>query len=169
MKEITDRIEKKVLLRASRERVWRAISEARQFGTWFGVEFEGEFVAGGVLKGKMVPTKVDAEVAKSQEAYAGIEFVILVDRIEPMRLFSFRWHPYDLEPDRDPMREPMTLVTFELEEAADGIMLTITESGFDAVPLEKRARALASNEQGWEVQSRLIERYVMTEQRGRDG
>jgi hypothetical protein len=112
---------------------------------------------------------VDAEVAKSQEAYAGIEFVILVDRIEPMRLFSFRWHPYDLEPDRDPMREPMTLVTFELEEAADGIMLTITESGFDAVPLEKRARALASNEQGWEVQSRLIERYVMTEQRGRDG
>ena len=169
MNEITDRIEKKVLLRASRERVWRAISDARQFGTWFGVEFEDEFVAGRTLKGRMVPTKMDAEVAKSQEAYAGVEFVIVVDRIDPMSLFSFRWHPYELEPDRDPMREPMTLVTFVLDEAADGIMLTITESGFDAVPLEKRAQAFASNEQGWEIQSRLIEKYVTTEQPGRDG
>ncbi|MBN1240990.1 MAG: SRPBCC family protein [Gammaproteobacteria bacterium] len=169
MNETTDRIEKRVLLKASRERVWRAISDARQFGTWFGVEFEGEFVAGEVLKGRMVPTKMDAEVAKSQEAYAGVEFVILVERIEPMGLLSFRWHPYELEADRDPMQEPMTLVTFDLEEAAEGTMLTITESGFDAVPLEKRAQAFASNEQGWEIQSRLIEKYVTTEQPGRDG
>lgn len=168
MNETTDRIEKRVLLRASRERVWRAISEARQFGTWFGVEFAGEFVAGETLKGRMVPTQMDAEVARSQEAYSGIEFDIFVERIEPMRLFSFRWHPYELEAGRDPTQEPMTLVTFELEEAAEGIMLTITESGFDAVPLEKRAKAFADNEQGWAIQSRLIEKYVMAEQHDRD-
>jgi uncharacterized protein YndB with AHSA1/START domain len=164
MTQIPDRIEKKVLLKASRERVWRAIAEAEQFGTWFGVEFEGDFIAGQLLKCKVAPTKVDAEIGKHQEAYAGVEFVIVVERIEPMRLFSFRWHPYEPEPGSDPAEEPMTLVTFELEDAADGTMLTITESGFDAVPLEKRAMAFTSNEQGWEMQSRLIEKYLMTEQ-----
>ena len=159
--EVFDRIEKKVYLSASRERVWRAITEAQQFGVWFGVEFDGEFAADQMLKGRMVPTKIDEVVAKSQEAFAGIEFVILVERIEPMRLFSFRWHPYEPEPGTDPMREPMTLVTFELEDAGDGTLLTITESGFDAVPLETRAQAFTSNEQGWEIQSRLIEKYVM--------
>lgn len=164
MTQVTDRIEKKVLLAATRERVWRAITEADQFGAWFGVEFEGGFVAGQPLKGRMVPTKMDAEVAKSQEPYAGLEFVILVDRIEPMRHFSFKWNPYEIEPGRDPLREPMTLVTFTLEEAAGGTMLTITESGFDAVPLEKRAQAFTSNEQGWAIQSRLIEKYLAREQ-----
>lgn len=164
MNETTDRIEKQVLLSASRERVWRAISDARRFGTWFGVEFAGPFVAGQTLKGRMVPTKVDPDVAKSQEPFAGVEFVVVVERIEPMRHFSFRWHPYEVEPDCDPLQQPMTLVTFELEEAGGGILLTISESGFDAVPLEKRARAFADNEQGWAVQSRLIERYLSSEQ-----
>lgn len=164
MTNTADRIEKKVLLKASRERVWRAITEAEQFGTWFGVEFEGEFVAGRRLKGRMVPTKMDAEVAKQQEAYAGVEFVVVVERIEPMRVFSFRWHPYELEPGTDEAEAPMTLVTFELEDAAGGTLLTITESGFDAVPLEKRAQAFTSNEQGWAIQSRLIERYLQDEQ-----
>lgn len=163
MTDITDRIEKKVLLKASRERVWRAITEAEQFGTWFGVEFEGDFVAGRLLKCKVATTKVDAEIAKQQEAYAGVEFVILVDRIEPMRLFSFRWHPYELEPGSDDTQAPMTLVTFELEDAAGGTLLTITESGFDAVPLDKRAQAFTSNEQGWNTQSRLIEQYLAEE------
>jgi uncharacterized protein YndB with AHSA1/START domain len=160
MSHVNDRIEKKVLLSATRERVWRAITEAKQFGAWFGVEFEGDFAAGQPLNGRMVPTTMDAEVAKSQEPYAGLEFVILVERIEPMRLFSFKWNPYELEPGRDPLREPMTLVTFELEETAGGTMLTITESGFDAVPLEKRAQAFTSNEQGWTIQCRLIEQYL---------
>jgi len=164
MTQVTDRIEKQVLLSAHQERVWRAITEAEQFGTWFGGEFEGGFGAGRPLKGRMVPTKMDAEVAKSQEPYAGLEFVILVERIEPMRLFSFKWNPYEIEAGRDPLREPMTLVTFTLEEAAGGTMLTITESGFDAVPLEKRAQAFTSNEQGWTIQSRLIEEYLMREQ-----
>src|SRR5690606_37270165 len=133
MTDTADRIEKKALLKASRERVWRAVTEAKQFGTWFGVEFEGEFAAGRRLKGKMVPTKVDAEIARQQQAYSGIEFVIVVERIEPMVLFSFRWHPYELEPGSDEAETPMTLVTFELEDAAGGTLLTVTESGFDAV------------------------------------
>ena len=163
MTDVTDHIEKKVWLRASLERVWRAITDAKQFGTWFGVELGGDFAPGRTLTAKIVPTKMDAEVAKSQEAYAGIEFVIVVERIEPMRLFSFRWHPYEVEPGRDPLQQPMTLVTFELEEADGGVMLTITESGFDSVPLEKRAQAFTSNAQGWEIQCRLIERYVTGE------
>src|SRR5690606_13888402 len=106
MTNTADRIEKKVLLKASRERVWRAITEAEQFGTWFGVEFEGEFVAGRRLRGKMVPTQMDAEIARQQEAYAGVEFVVAVERIEPMRVFSFRWHPYELEPGTDEAEAP---------------------------------------------------------------
>src|SRR5690606_32837135 len=131
---------------------------------WFGVDVEGDFVAGQPLKCRVVPTKVDAEVAKSQEPYAGQEFVILVERIEPMRLFSFKWNAYEIEPGRDPLNEPMTLVTFSLEEAEGGTLLTMTESGFDSVPLEKRAQAFTSNEQGWTIQCRLIEKYLTREQ-----
>jgi uncharacterized protein YndB with AHSA1/START domain len=156
----TDRIEKRILLRAPRERVWSAISQAKQFGTWFGMAFDGEFAAGTRLSGKITPTKVDAEVAQAQASYAGMPFEIAVDRIEPMRLFSFRWHPYAVEPDTDYSSEPMTLVSFELEEAAEGTWLTITESGFDKIPLARRAEAFTCNEQGWEAQTRLIERYL---------
>lgn len=161
MTSVTDRIQKQVLLNAPRERVWSAITDAAQFGVWFGAQFEGQFIAGETLKGKMVPTRVDSEVAKSQEAYAGIEFEIVVERVDPMHAFAFRWHPY--EPDDDPASVPMTLVTFELQDAAEGTLLTITESGFDAVPLAKRAEAFNANEQGWTVQSRLIEKYLRRE------
>jgi len=156
----TDRIEKKILLRAPRERVWGAISDARQFGTWFGVEFDGEFVAGARLAGKITPTKVDPEVAKSQQPYSGKAFEIEVDRIEPMRLLSFRWHPFAVEPGLDYSKEPATLVAFELEPAAGGTMLTITESGFDRIPLARRAKAFAANDQGWLAQTKLLEKYL---------
>lgn len=156
----TDRIEKRIVLRAPRERVWSAISDARQFGTWFGVEFEGDFVVGSPLKGRMVPTKIDAEVAKMQEPYAGMVFHVFVERIEPMRVFAFRWHPYAVEPGKDYMKEPTTLVTFELEEAPGGVSLTITESCFDQIPLERRADAFTSNDQGWTEQTRLIQKYL---------
>ena len=156
----TDRIEKKVLLRASRERVWRAISDSKQFGSWFGVEFKGPFVAGTRVTGKIVPTTVDAEVARSQKPYEGIVFEFSVDRIEPMRLFSFRWHPSAVNPAIDYSKEPTTLVAFELEEVSGGTMLTVTESGFDRIPLERRAKAFASNEQGWTAQMTLIEKYL---------
>jgi uncharacterized protein YndB with AHSA1/START domain len=168
MAHTTDRIEKHIVLRASRERVWSAISDARQFGTWFGVEFEGDFVAGSPLKGKIVPTKVDENVAKMQEPYVGTAFHVFVERIEPMRVFAFRWHPYAIEPGKDYTKEPTTLVTFELEEAPGGISLTITESGFDQIPLDRRAEAFTSNEQGWTEQTKLIQKYLeqfSTEQR----
>jgi uncharacterized protein YndB with AHSA1/START domain len=156
----TDRIEKKVLLRAPRERVWRAISDSRQFGSWFGVEFDGPFVAGTPIIGKIVPTTVDAEVAARQKPYEGVRFEFSVDRVEPMRLFSFRWHPYAMEPGVDYSKEPTTLVAFELEEAPDGILLTVTESGFDRIPLERRAKAFAANEGGWTAQTKLIAKYL---------
>ena len=160
MSSSTDRIEKKVLLRAPRERVWRAISDSRQFGSWFGVEFNDPFVAGTAITGKIVPTTVDAEVAARQKAYDGHRFEFLVDRIEPMRLFSFRWHPFAMEKDVDYSKEPTTLVAFELEEASGGTMLKVTESGFDRIPLERRAKAFAANEGGWTAQMKLIEKYL---------
>jgi len=161
MAESTDRIEKKVLLKAPRDRVWRAISDAKEFGTWFGVEFEGPFVAGKPVTGRIAPTKVDPNVAKMQEPYAGMKFDFTIDRIEPPRLFSFRWHPFAIDPDVDYSKEPTTLVVFELEEAPSGTMLTITESGFDRIPLERRVSAFQANEQGWTEQIRLVEKYVM--------
>jgi uncharacterized protein YndB with AHSA1/START domain len=156
----TDRIEKKVLLRAPRERVWHAISDARQFGSWFGVEFAGAFIAGATTIGKLVPTTVDPEAAKRQKQYEGFKFEFAIDRIEPQRLFSFRWHPFAVERGVDYSKEPATLVTFELEQQADGTMLTVTESGFDRIPLERRAKAFAANEQGWTAQIKLIEKYL---------
>src|SRR5438093_9216287 len=105
----TDRIEKTTVLRAPRERVWNAISDAKQFGTWFGVEFDGPFVAGARMKGRIVPTKVDSAVAKRQEPYAGMAFDCTIDRIEPMKLFSFRWHPFAIDPKIDYSNEPTTL------------------------------------------------------------
>ena len=156
----TDRIEKQILLRAPLERVWKAISDAKQFGTWFGVEFDDQFAPGASIGGKIVPTKVDEEVARMQEAYSGTAFDIMVERIEPMSLFSFRWHPYAVETDTDYSKEPTTLVTFALQEVAGGVLLTITESGFDRVPLERRAEAFKSNEQGWAIQTTLIGKYL---------
>jgi uncharacterized protein YndB with AHSA1/START domain len=156
----TDRIEKNVLLHAPRERVWRAISDSREFGSWFGVELDGPFVAGARMTGRIVPTTVDPEVARGQEPYRGRTFELTVDRVQPMRLFSFRWHPFAVDPGVDYSKEPTTLVEFELEEVPGGTMLTITESGFDRIPLARRAQAFASNEQGWAAQARLIEKYL---------
>jgi uncharacterized protein YndB with AHSA1/START domain len=156
----TDRIEKSVLLRAPRERVWRAISDSKQFGRWFGVQFDGPFVAGASIVGKMVTTTVDAEVAKRQEAYKGHRFEFAVDRVEPMRFFSFRWHPFAMDSSVDYSKEPSTLVAFVLEEVQDGTRLTVTESGFDQIPIERRAKAFAANEGGWAAQMKLIEKYL---------
>jgi uncharacterized protein YndB with AHSA1/START domain len=156
----TDRIQKKILLRATRERVWRAISDSREFGAWFGVEFSAPFVAGVPIKGTISPTKVDPEVAKLQEPHAGAKFEFIVDRVEPMRRFSFRWHPFAIDPSVDYSKEEATLVSFELEEVAGGILLTVTESGFDRLPAGRRAKAFAANEGGWEHQTTLIAKYL---------
>jgi len=156
----TDRIEKRIVLRATRERVWRAISDSSQFGKWFGVSFEEPFEAGKRIAGRIVPTAVDPEVAKMQEPWAGLVFDFYVDRIEPMDRFSFRWHPGAEMPGPDTPDDQMTTVTFELKDAPDGVLLTITETGFDRIPLERRAKAFADNEGGWEMQTKLIEKYL---------
>jgi uncharacterized protein YndB with AHSA1/START domain len=156
----TDRIEKKVVLKAPVERVWRAISDAKEFGSWFGMALDGPFVQGTRMKGKIVPTTVDPEVAKMQKPHEGKVFEITIDRIEPMRKFSFRWHPLAIDPSVDYSKEPTTLVTFELEKVSGGTQLTITESGFDKIPLARRAEAFKANEGGWQKQTELIAKYL---------
>lgn len=160
MTHTPDRIEKRIVLRAPRERVWRAISEAMQFGSWFGVDFDGEFAAGSRLTGRIAPTKVDPEVAKLQQPYVGFPFEFRIERVEPMSLFSFRWHPNAADRGIDYSAEPTTLVEFRLEDSAQGTLLTITESGFDRIPLERRAKAFTSNDGGWTHQLKLIEKYL---------
>ena len=157
---VTDRIEKRIVLHASRARVWNALSDAKEFGEWFGVRFDGPFVAGAPLRGVIVPTQADVEIAKLQEPYAGRAFDITVDRIEPQRLFSFRWHPYAVEPGVDYSSEPTTLIEFALEEVPNGVMLTVTESGFDQIPLARRVKAFTANEQGWGRVLQLVEKYL---------
>jgi uncharacterized protein YndB with AHSA1/START domain len=156
----TDRIEKKIVLNAPIDRVWRAISDAKEFGSWFGMAFDGPFVQGNRMTGKIVPTTVDAEVAKLQKPHEGKAFEITIDRIEPMRKFSFRWHPFAIDPSVDYSKEPTTLITFELEKVSGGTQLTITESGFDKIPLARRAEAFKANEGGWEKQTQLIAKYL---------
>jgi uncharacterized protein YndB with AHSA1/START domain len=148
------------MLKAPRERVWRAITDSARFGTWFGVAFEGPFVVGQWLVGRITPTAVDPEVAKLQEPARGFRFSVLVERIEPMDRFAFRWHPFAIEKEKDYSREPMTLVTFAFSDAHQGTLLAITESGFDQLPAERRAQAFQANEGGWTHQARLIEKYL---------
>ncbi len=156
----TDRIEKQILLRAPLERVWRAVSDAREFGSWFGMRLDGPFAAGERVGGAIAPTTVDPDVAAGQKPYEGTRLVLLIEQIEPMRLFSFRWHPGAVDPELDYSREPTTLVTFALEERPDGTLLTITESGFDGIPLARRAAAFEENDRGWEAQLMLIGKYL---------
>src|SRR5580698_6643889 len=156
----TDRIERKVLLRAPLERVWRALSDSTEFGIWFGMRFNGPFTPGANMRGVIVPTTVNAEVANAQKPYQGTPFEITIEQMEPERLFSFRWHPGAVDPGIDYSVEPTTLVVFTLEEAPDGVMLTITESGFDQIPLARRAKAFAQNEQGWSMVVTLIQEHL---------
>lgn len=160
----TDRIEKRVFLRAPQERVWRAISDAAEFGAWFGMELDGGFAPGAQITGRIRPTKADPEVAAIQQKYDGMPIAFFVDRIEPMSLFAYRWHPFALDTTVDYSSEPMTLVTFTLAPAEGGTMLTVVESGFDAIPLERRADAFEANEEGWAFQLRVIEKYLSLDQ-----
>jgi uncharacterized protein YndB with AHSA1/START domain len=156
----TDRIVKSLVLRAARERVWHAISDAVEFGSWFGIEFDRPFSVGVRLTGRIVPTTADADVAKAQARYAGTPVEIWIERIEPPRLFAFRWHPYAVEPGIDYAAEATTLVEFELADAAAGTRVIITESGFDRIPLSRRADAFMRNEQGWTMQTTLLEQFL---------
>ena len=156
----TDRIEKKILLRAPRKRVWHALPDSAEFGRWFGIKFDGQFAPGALRRGVIVTTTVNAEVAKAQKPYEGLAVEITIEQMEPERLFSFRWHPNAVERGVDYSAEPTTLVVFTLEDVANGVMLTVTESGFDQIPLARRARAFAANEGGWGVMVKVIEEYL---------
>jgi len=154
----TDRIEKTVALQAPLERVWQAISDAREFGSWFGMALDGPFVAGTRVLGTITPTQVDPAVAATQAPFAGTPVVLDVEAVEPMRRFAYRWSP-DIGDD-GATHGTTTLVTFELEPVDGGTRLTITESGFDAIPLERRATVFAGNDAGWAAQTGLIATYL---------
>jgi len=156
----TDRIEKQVVLRAPLARVWRAISDAEEFGRWFGVRFDGPFVAGTSITAAIAPTVVDEGVAKRQEAHAGQQSIWQIVAIEPQRRFAYRWHPFAIDPDVDYDAEPTTLVEFTLSETSDGVLLTIVESGFDAIPLSRRSASFEANSEGWTIQSDIVRRYL---------
>jgi uncharacterized protein YndB with AHSA1/START domain len=158
--EVSDRIEKQILLRAPRARVWRALTDYREFGEWFGMRCDAPFTPGAAVTGTIVPTAVDAAVAKTQEPYTGMPFEITIEQMEPQRLFSFRWHPFAIERGVDYSGEPTTLVTFSLDDAPEGILLRVTESGFDRIPLARRAAAFTANEQGWGMVMTLVEKYL---------
>ena len=106
------------------------MSDSTEFGTWFDVKFNGPFVPEAKVRGVIVPTRVNAEVAKAQQGYDGLAFEITIEQMEPERLFSFRWHPKAVEREVDYSAEPTTLVVFALEDVGNGVMLTVTESGF---------------------------------------
>ncbi len=146
---IPDRIEKRILLRAPRSRVWRAITDAREFSDWFRVKLEGQFAPGKEIRGQVV-----------YPGYEHLTMTVWVERIEPERLFSFRWHPSAVEPGVDYSGEPTTLVEFRLEETKEGTLLTVVESGFQAIPVARRASAHRDNERGWGEQLRNVERHV---------
>jgi uncharacterized protein YndB with AHSA1/START domain len=145
----TDRIEKAAVLRAPRSRVWRALSDVREFSAWFLTNFEGEFTKGAVVRGR--PTN---------PGYEHLTIEIRIERMEPERHFSFRWHPYEVDLSKDHSTEPTTLVEFTLEDAPEGTRLTVIESGFDALPPGRRFEAFRENESGWIEQMQNITRYV---------
>lgn len=146
---VADRIEKRVVLRAPRARVWRAIADAAEFGSWFGVRLEGSFAAGRTVRGQI-----------TYPGYEHLTMEMQIERIEPERYFAYRWHPYAVDPKIDYSNEPTTLVEFTLADAEDGTVLTIVESGFDRIPVTRRADAFRMNEGGWTEQARNVERHV---------
>lgn len=153
----TDFIEKQITLKAPPEKVWRALSDSTEFGRWFGMRFDAPaFVAGRRITGRIAPTVVDPEVARMQKPHEGAPVELVIDRIEPMTLFSFKWHPYGIDKAYDYSQEPMTLVTFMLEPVAGGTHLTLTETGFENLPPFRRAHAFAANDGGWAKQMELI-------------
>lgn len=147
----TNSIEKQIVLRAPRARVWRALTDAAEFGTWFGVKLEGSFEVGKSVRGRI-----------THPGYEHIVFEMIIERMDAPVLFAYRWHPYAIEPAVDYSKEPATLVEFKLEEAEGGTTLTLVESGFDRIPADRRAEAFRMNDQGWTEQMENIRRHVET-------
>ncbi len=144
-----DRIEKRIELKAPLARVWRALTDYREFGEWFRVKLDGPFVPGQVSRGYI-----------TWPGYEHLKWEAVVEKMEAERLFSFTWHPYAMDPDKDYSNEPSTLVEFTLQETTSGTLLIVTESGFDNIPAERRADAFRMNDGGWAQQTKNIESYV---------
>ena len=144
-----NRIEKRIDLKAPRSRVWRALTTPSEFGAWFGVAIEGDFVPGKVTRGRI-----------TNPEHTNVTMEIVIEAIETERLFSFHWRPYAIDPKVDYSKEPMTLVEFTLEDHDGGTRLEVTETGFDGIPEARRAEAFKMNDQGWGIQMHNIERHV---------
>ena len=146
---MTDRIEKSVELKASLSRVWRALTDHREFGTWFRVQLDTPFAPGKTVRGQI-----------THPGYEHLKWEMVVQKMEPERLFSFTWHPYAVDPDRDYSSEVPTLVEFTLEKSATGTLLRVVESGFDKLPDKRRLEAFRMNETGWSEQMKNFARHV---------
>ena len=142
-------IEKRVELKAPVSRVWRALTDHREFGEWFRVKLEGPFVPGEVSRGHI-----------TYPGYEHVKWEATVKDMQPEKLFSFTWHPYAVEPGKDYSQEEPTLVEFRLQPVAGGTLLVITESGFDNIPAHRRMEALRMNDRGWAEQTRNIASHV---------
>ncbi|OLL31306.1 vanillate O-demethylase oxidoreductase VanB [Burkholderia sp. SRS-W-2-2016] len=150
MNTSTDRIEKQILLRAPRSRVWRALADAEEFGRWFGVNLTGKrFVQGQYVQGHI-----------TYPGYEHLVMDVLVERVEPERHLSWRWHPAAIDITIDYTPEPTTLVEFDLTEVDGGTLLRVVESGFDQLPVGRRTEAFRMNDDGWGQQMGNIERHV---------
>ncbi len=150
MNNATDRIERQILLQAPRARVWQALADAEAFGEWFGVALQGQrFVEGETARGHI-----------THPGFEHLQCEMHIERIESQRLLSYRWHPYAVDPAVDYSGEPMTLVTFELEDAPGGTLLRLIESGFDQIPAGRRAEAFRMNSGGWDQQMKNVQQYV---------
>jgi uncharacterized protein YndB with AHSA1/START domain len=146
---MNDRIEKRIELKAPVSRVWRALTDYREFGEWFGVKLEGSFAVGQVSRGQI-----------TYPGYEHLKLEAVVEKMEPERVFSFTWHPCAIDPKMDYSKEVPTLVEFKLEKTASGTLLSVTESGFDKIPASRRAEAFRMNDGGWTEQMTNIEKYV---------
>lgn len=150
MNTSTDRIERKIVLKAPRSRVWRALANAGEFGDWFGVNLKGKnFAAGERVQGQV-----------THPGYEHVVFDVWIERVEPEWVFSWRWHPAAVETGVDYSSEPTTLVVFELKDVEGGTLLSVVESGFDQVSPERRLSVFRENNQGWDEQIKNIEKHV---------
>ena len=144
-----NQIEKRIELNAPVARVWRALTDHREFGEWFRVRLEGPFVPGQVSRGHV-----------TYPGYEHLKWEAVVKQMQPEKVFSFTWHPYAIDPNVDYSQETPTLVEFRLEKSATGTLLVVTESGFDKIPPHRQIEALRMNDNGWAIQTQNIEKYV---------
>ena len=146
---MSDRIQKSIELNAPVSRVWKALTDYREFSVWFRVKLDGPFEPGKPSSGHI-----------TYPGFEHLRFEATVQKMEPERYFSFTWHPYPIDPKVDYSCEPPTLVEFTLEKTVTGTLLRVVESGFDKIPPSRRAEAFRMNEGGWEAQMKNIAAHV---------